>query len=156
MSGLRYEQGTPVKRRKLRARAWCMKLAAWIMVGSSGLVGESAGPGRSVHEDAGRGLAAAACDQQRLAGGFLPCLGGQVALLGPFEFGVAGRAVSAACWRRRTSCSGATAGSTVCRLSRVELSRAVFWMEARAERIRWLAQMTTANPASRKTCVGVV
>src|SRR5215831_42599 len=87
MSGLRYEQGTPVKRRKPRARAWCMKLAAWIMVGSSGLVGESAGPGRSVHEDAGRGLAAAACDQQRLADGFLPCLGGQVALLGPFEFG---------------------------------------------------------------------
>jgi len=32
MNGLRYEHGTPVKRRKPLSRAWCMKLAAWIMV----------------------------------------------------------------------------------------------------------------------------
>src|SRR5262245_19496202 len=87
MNGMRYEQGTPVKRRKPRARAWCRKLAAWIMVGSSGLVGESAGPGISVDEDAGQVLAAAAFDQPRLAGGFLPCLGGQVALLGLLQLG---------------------------------------------------------------------
>src|SRR5262245_61967787 len=41
MNGLRYEQGTPVKRRKPLSRAWFMKLAAWIMVGSAGLVGGS-------------------------------------------------------------------------------------------------------------------
>src|SRR5438105_1116097 len=45
MNGVRYEQGTPVKRRKPLGRAWCMKLAAEIMVGSGGLLGGSAAPG---------------------------------------------------------------------------------------------------------------
>src|SRR5439155_3106506 len=87
MNGLRYEQGTPVKRRKPLSRAWCMKLAAWIMVASGELVGESAGPGRSVDEDAGHVPAAAAFDQQRLVGGCGRGAGGQVALLGLLQLG---------------------------------------------------------------------
>src|SRR5262249_7906917 len=120
----------------------------WIMVGSGWLVGGSTGPGHSDDEDAGQLLAGAAFDQQRLLGGGVRGAGGQGALLGLLPFGGVLEAEDLG--------EGGTAGSTVCRLSRVKISRAVRCIEASADRIRWLAQMTTANPASRKTCVGVV
>src|SRR5262249_19916992 len=82
MKGFRYEQGTPVKRRKPLSRAWCMKLAAGIMVGSVGLVGGDASRGHSMHQGAGDVLTAAAFDEQRLADGLFRGAGGQVALLG--------------------------------------------------------------------------